>query len=95
MDKARTTAFHAQTNPLIERMNKTLQNVLAKCLNEKQSNSSQQLAKFMMVYRSSVHESTGYTPQFLVFRQELNLPLDGMYPNLQEKETINVYELVD
>ena len=48
----------------------------------------------MMAYRSSVHESTGYTPQFLVFGQELSLPLDCMYPNPQENAIIDSHEFV-
>ena len=38
IDKTRTTLFHPQSNAVIERMNKTLQNMLAKCINEEQSN---------------------------------------------------------
>ena len=75
-------------------MNKTLQSMLAKCINEEQSNWSQQLPYVMMAYRSSVHESTGYTPQFLVFGQELSLPLDCMYPNPQENVTTDIHEFV-
>ena len=47
-----------------------------------------------MAYRSSVHESTGYLPQFLVFRQKLSLPLDCMFPNPPENETTEIHELV-
>ena len=68
--------------------------MLAKCMNEEQSNLSQQLPYFVMAYRSSVHESTGYTPQVLVFGQELNLPPDSMYPNPQENETTALHEFV-
>ena len=68
--------------------------MLAKCVNEEQSNWSQQLPYVMMAYRSSVHESTGYTPQFLVFGQELSLPLDCMYPNPQENVTTDIHEFV-
>ena len=94
MDKTRTTPFHPQSNAVIERMNKTLRNMLAKCVNEEQSNWSQQLPYVMMAYRSSVHESTGYTPQFLVFGQELSLPLDCMYRNPQENATTDIHEFV-
>ena len=38
-----------------------------------QNNWSQQLPYVMMAYRSSVHESTGYTPQFLVHGRETYL----------------------
>ena len=82
-------------NAVIERMNKTLQNMLAKCINEEQSNWPQQLPYVMMAYRSSVHESTGYTPQFLVFGQELSLPLDCMYPNPHENATTDIHEFVN
>ena len=94
MDKTRTTLFHPQSNAVIERMNETLQNMLAKCINEEQSNWSQQLPYVMIAYRSSVHESTRYTPQFLVFGQELSLPLDCLYPNPQENETTAIHEFV-
>ena len=94
MDKTRTTPFHPQSNAVIERMNKTLQNMLTNCINEEQSNWSQQLPYVMKAYRSSVHESTGYTPQFLVFGQELSLPLDCMYPNPQENATTDIHEFV-
>ena len=94
MDKTRTTPFHPQLNVMIERMNKTLQNMLAKCVKEEQSNCSQQLQYGMMAHRSSVHESTGCTPQFLVFGQELGLPLDCMYPNPQENAITDIHEVV-
>ena len=94
MDKTRTTPFQPQSNAVIERMNKTLQNMLEKGINEEQSNWSQQLPYVMMAYRFSVHESTGYTPQFLVFGQELSLPLDCMYPNPQENMTTDIREFV-
>ena len=94
MDKTRKTLFHPQSNAVIERMNRTLQNMLAKCINEKQSNWSEQLPYFMMAYQSSVHESTGYTPQFQVFGEELSLPLDCMYPNPQDNETPDIHEFV-
>ena len=48
----------------------------------------------MMAYRSSVDESTGYTPQFLVFGQELSLPVDCMYPSPQENVTTDIHEFV-
>ena len=94
LDKTRTTPFHPQSNAVIERMNKTLQNMLAKCINEEQSIWSQQLPYVMMAYRSSVHESTGYTPQFLDFGQELSLPLHCMYPKPQENNTSDIHEIV-
>ena len=72
-------------------MNKTLQNMLAKCINEGKINWSQQLPYVMLTHRSSIHEATAYTPQFLVFGQEISLPLECMYPNPQKNETIDLH----
>ena len=94
MDKTRTTPFHPQSNSVIKRLNKILQNMLAKCVYEEQSNWSQQLPYVMMAYRSSVHESTGYASQSLVFGQGLSMPLDCMYPNPQETESTDIYKFV-
>ena len=41
VDKTSTTPFHPQRNSVVERMNKTLQIMFAKCVNEEQSNWSQ------------------------------------------------------
>ena len=94
MDKTRTTPFHPQSNVVIERMNKTLQKVLAKCIDEEQNNWSQQLPYVMVAYRSSVHESTLYMPQFKDFGQELKLPRKCLYPNPQENETTDNHDFV-
>ena len=66
VDETRTTDFRPLSNAVVERMNRTLQSMLAKCINDEQSNWSQQFPHVMMAYRTSVHESTGYTPHFLV-----------------------------
>ena len=94
IDKSRTTAFHPQSNAVIERMNRTLQNMLAKCINAVQNNWSQQLPYAMMAYRSSVHESTRCTPQFLVHGRGTSLPLDLMFPSPESDCTTNVHEFV-
>ena len=38
------------------------------------------LPAVMMVYRSSIHESTGFSPYHLMFGEECNLPLDAGLP---------------
>ena len=92
--KTRTTAFRPQSNAVVERMNRTLQSMLAKCINDEQSNWSQQLPYVMIAYRTSVHESTGYTPPFLVYGQEVCLPIDLMYPNTSDQPPADVHEFV-
>ena len=79
IDKTRTIAFHPQSNSVIKRMNRTLLNMLAKCIDEDQTNWSVKLPFVLMAYRSSVLESTGFTSQYLVFGHEISLPLHLMY----------------
>ena len=94
IDKTRTTSFRPQSNAVVERMNRTLQSMLAQCINDEQSNWSQQLPYVMMAYRTSVHESTGYTPHFLVYGQEVCLPIDFMYPNPSDQPPADIHEFV-
>ena len=46
----------------------------------------------MMAYRTSVHESRGYTPHFLVYGQEVCLPIDFMYPNPTDQPPADFHE---
>ena len=94
VDKTRTTAFRPQSNAHVERMNRTLQSMLAKCINDEQSNWSQQLPYVMMAYRTSVYESTGYTPHFLVHGKEVCFPNDFTYPNPSDQPRNDILEFV-
>ena len=94
VDKTRTTAFRPQSNAVVEQMNRTLQSMLAKCINEEQSNWSEQLPYVMMAYRTSVHESTGDTTQFLVYGQEVCLLIDFMYPSPIDQPPGVIHEFV-
>ena len=94
IDKTRTTAFHPQSNSVIERKNRTLLNMLAKCIDGDQTNWSVKLPYVMMAYRSSVHESTGFTPHYLVFGHEISLPLDLMYRPPPGTITVDVHDWV-
>ena len=56
VDKTRTTASRPQSNAVVGRMNRTLQSMLTKCINEEQSNWSQWFPYVMMAHRTSAHE---------------------------------------
>ena len=94
IDKTRSTAFHPQSNSVIERMNRILLKMLAKCIDEDHTNWSVDLPYVLMAYRSSVHESSGFTPHYLVFGHELSLPLDLMYRSPPFTTTIDVHDWV-
>ena len=94
LDKTRTISFHPQTIAVIEGLNRTLLNMLAKIVDDFQSNWAQQLPYVMMAFRKSVHESTGYTPQCPLFGEENNLPIDIQYPSPEQPNKTDVHQFV-
>ena len=72
-------AYHPQCDGLVERFNRTLKHMLATTLKDHTFDCEQRLKKVCMVYKTSVHSSTGYTLYYLLFGHEARLPLDLMY----------------
>ena len=68
--------------------------MLAKCIDDDQTNWSFKLPYVLMAYRSFVHESTGFTPHYLVFGHEISLPLDLMYQPPPGTTPVDVNEWV-
>ena len=77
--KTRTTAYHPQSDGLVERFNRTLLNLLSIAAREDTCNWDSYLPLLMFAYRTSVQESTGCTPYQLVFGREVRLPIDVMF----------------
>ena len=78
----------------IERMNRTLLNMLAKSVDDFQRNWTQQLPYVMMAFRTSVHESIVYTPEFLVLGKKINLPIDIQIPSPEQPNKTDVHHFV-
>jgi len=81
IDKTRTTAFRPQSDGLVERANRTLQNMLAKFVATHQRDWDKYLPLVTLAYNSAVHESTGYSPSLLMFGRQINLPIDLVLGN--------------
>ena len=80
-----STPYHPQGNAKVERINKTLEDGLAKYCEEKHIDWAFHLQTFMMAYRSAVHETTGQTPFRLMFGTEMRMPVDFLHPTLPEQ----------
>ncbi|KRZ70459.1 Retrovirus-related Pol polyprotein from transposon [Trichinella papuae] len=77
--KTRATAYHPQSDGLVERMNRTLLDMLAKASIDHPEDWDVYLDRVLLAYRTSVHCTTGATPSRVVFGRELRLPVDVMY----------------
>jgi hypothetical protein len=79
IDKTRTTALHPQSDGMVERFNRTLENQLAIFVEQNQRDWDRWIPFLLMAYRSSIHESTKQTPACLMFGREVKLPIDLLY----------------
>ena len=81
--KTRTTPYHPESDGLVERFNRTLLMMLAMFAGKNREDWDDLLPAVMMAYRSSVHESTGFSPYRLMFGEECTLPMDIGLPKQQ------------
>ena len=77
--KTRTTPYHPQSDGMLERFNKTLVRMLKSYINDHQSDWDEQLPFLTMAYRSVEHETTGFSPNYLMLGREVSTPLDIMF----------------
>ena len=78
-EKIRTTPYRPQSDGQVERMNRTILGMLSAFVSERGTDWDTYLPYVMMAYRTSVHASTGCTPQLMVYGREANLPIDLVY----------------
>ncbi|UYV80104.1 hypothetical protein LAZ67_18001713 [Cordylochernes scorpioides] len=71
-----TTSYHPQTNGLTERLNRTLINMLSMYVNTDQKNWDEILPFITYAYNTTIQETTGYSPFFLMFGREPTSLLD-------------------
>lgn len=71
-----STAFHPQTDGQSERANRTLEEVLRHYVSPRQDNWDEYLALAEFAVNDSVNPSTGYTPFYLAYGQEMQHPVD-------------------
>ena len=84
--KIRTSPYRPQSDGQVERFNRTLLGLLSAFVSERVNDWDVHLPYVLMAYRTSVHASTGCTPQLMVFGREANHPVDLVYPSPDRAE---------
>ena len=85
IEKVRTSSYQPRTNGQQEKFHRTLNAMIAKVVKESQKDWDECLPQLLAAYRSSVHSSTGCSPNFLLFGRENRAPVDLV---LQNPETM-------
>ena len=67
MKKTRTTPLHPQSDGMVERLNRTLEQYLSIFVADNQKDWDTKVALFLLAYRSAVHEATKVTPSKMLF----------------------------
>ena len=72
--KSRTTAFHPQSDGQVERLNRTILQMLRTTADDDPTNWPQRLDSIMAAYRMTVHRVTGMTPNMAMLGREVLFP---------------------
>ena len=84
--KTHTTPYRPQGNGMVERFNRTLQDMLAIAVGKHPADWEVYIRKLCFAYNTSVHSSTGYSPFFLMFGRQATIPIDLMFPLDKEQQ---------
>ena len=94
ISRTQTSAYHPQGNGQVERLNRTLKDMLAKSIHQDQRNWDRELQKVLFAYRVSINESTGYTPFLATFGRSPQLPVDVMFQTEDSSNNVNLPQFV-
>ncbi len=84
LTKTRTSPYHPQSDELVGRLNQTPLMTLSIAVEEDKEKWDEHLLVLMVAYHLSVHDTTGFTPIYLMYGREIQLPLDVMFGQAPE-----------
>lgn len=79
IDKTRTCPYRPQSDGMVVRFNRTLQNMLCLFVNEHRNDWDDHLPFITTAYRATQHASSNCTPNILMFGHEIRCPVDLMF----------------
>lgn len=81
IDQLRTTAYHPQTDGLVERFNKTMVDMLCSYVVESPETWNDYLPYITAAYNTSTHSSLKYSPYYLLYGRDANLATSLLPPS--------------
>ena len=78
-----TTPYHPMGDPIVERYNRTLINMLKSIPENEKKRWKDHLPKLTFAYNSTIHKSTGFSPFYLLMGRESRLRVDGVFPSFE------------
>ena len=90
--KTNTSAYHPQTDGLVERFNRTLTAMLAKTVEKGGKDWDQRLPYVLFAYRASQQQSTQESPFFLLYGRDPRLPTDSALCPTKTRKSVELQE---
>ncbi len=88
--KVNTTAYHPQTDGLVERFNRTLLDMLAKSVEKNGRDWDARLPYVMFAYRASLQESTQESLFFLLYGRDPRLPMEAALSSPLQRSYVEI-----
>ncbi|CAF91604.1 unnamed protein product, partial [Tetraodon nigroviridis] len=91
VSKSHTSPYHPMGNGAAERFNRTLGNMLRSLPPRSKQKWPQMIQSLTFAYNCTVHETTGFAPFYLMFGRVPRLPVDLMFRNVLQDNTVCDY----
>ena len=79
IEKSRTTPYHPMGNGMVERFNQTLLKMLGTLEEYQKADWKAHVPTLVLAYNATYHESTGFSPYYLMFGRHPRLAIDAFF----------------